>query len=149
MIDARTAPYAALLLRVTLGAFLLIHAGIKLFVFTPAGTEHFFASLGLPGWFGLLIMAAEAITGAALVLGVWARLAALVIFPDLVGAIVLVHLQSGFVFTDKGGGYEYPLLWAIALLVQFLLGDGAFALAPTPALGGPALASTVGHREAA
>ena len=48
MIDSRTAPYAALLLRVTLGALFLAHAALKLFVFTPAGTAGFFSSVGLP-----------------------------------------------------------------------------------------------------
>jgi putative oxidoreductase len=132
VIDPRTAPYAALLLRISLGVLLLAHAGIKFFVFTPAGTEHYFVSLGLPGWLGLFVIAAETITGVALVLGIWARLAALVIAPDLIGAVLLVHLQNGFLFTAKGGGYEYPLFWAVALIVQFLLGDGAFALVPTP-----------------
>ena len=32
MIDTRTAPYAAFLLRITLGALFLAHAGLKLFV---------------------------------------------------------------------------------------------------------------------
>jgi putative oxidoreductase len=149
MIDIRTAPYAALLLRVSLGALLLAHAGIKFFIFTPAGTEHYFATLGLPGWVGLFVMAAEAITGAALVLGVWARLAALVIAPDLIAAVLLVHLQNGFVFTAPGGGFEYPLFWAIALLVQVLLGDGALALVPTPAYTTRWLAGAPGHGKAA
>ena len=48
MIAPRTAPYAALLLRVSLGALFLAHAGLKLFVFTPAGTAQFFGSVGLP-----------------------------------------------------------------------------------------------------
>ena len=38
MFDTRTAPYAALLLRVTLGLLFLAHAWLKIFVFTPAGT---------------------------------------------------------------------------------------------------------------
>ena len=38
MIDPRTAPYAATALRVALGILFLAHAGLKLFVFTPAGT---------------------------------------------------------------------------------------------------------------
>lgn len=149
MIDARTAPFAALLLRLSLGALLLIHAGMKFFVFTPAGTERYFASLGLPGWFGLLVIAGETVAGAALMLGIWTRLAALLIAPDLIGAIVLVHFQNGFFFTAKGGGYEYPLLWAIALIVQFLLGDGAFALVPTPGYRAIARAAGAGHRKAA
>ncbi len=42
MIDNRTAPYALLLLRVTLGLLLIAHGAMKLFVFTPAGTAQFF-----------------------------------------------------------------------------------------------------------
>ena len=73
MIDTKTAPYAALLLRVSLGGLLLAHAGLKYFVFTPAGTEKFFASLGLPGWFGLVVMAGETVCGLALILGVYSH----------------------------------------------------------------------------
>jgi putative oxidoreductase len=132
MIEARTAPYAALLLRVSMGALLLAHAGLKYFVFTPAGTEHFFASLGLPGWFGLFVIAAETVAGLALILGIYARLAALLIAPDLLGAIALVHFQKGFFFNVPGGGWEYPAFWAVALIAFVFLGDGAWALRPTP-----------------
>jgi putative oxidoreductase len=45
MIDSRTAPFAALLLRVSLGVLFLAHVGLKIFVFTPAGTAKFFASV--------------------------------------------------------------------------------------------------------
>lgn len=128
MIDHRTAPYAALLLRVSMGLLFLMHAGLKLFIFTPAGTEKFFASLGLPGWFGLLIMALEAIGGIALILGVMIRPFAILLAGDLAGAIALVHIHNGFFFTNPGGGWEYPAFWAIALLALALLGPGAMAL---------------------
>ncbi len=130
--DSRTAGYGALLLRLALGFLLLAHAWLKLFVFTPGGTEHFFASLGLPGWLGLFVIAWEVGVAVALILGIWPRLAALLIVPDLVGAILLVHLQNGFFFTAKGGGWEYPAFWAIALVALALVGDGPYALRPTP-----------------
>ena len=129
-IDSRTAPYAVFLLRVSLGALFLAHAGLKLFVFTPAGTERFFASLGMPGWAGLVVIAAEIIAGMALIVGFHARVVALVMIPDLLGAIALVHIHNGFFFTAKGGGYEYPLFWAMALAVLALAGDGAWAVRP-------------------
>jgi len=131
MIDTKTAPYAALLLRVSLGGLLLAHAGLKFFVFTPAGTEKFFASLGLPGWFGLVIIAGETVCGLALILGIYARIAALLIVPDLLGAVFMVHIHNGFFFTNTGGGWEYPAFWAVTLIVLALLGDGAYALYPT------------------
>lgn len=112
MVDNRTAPYAALLMRLCLGALFLAHAGLKLFVFTPAGTAGFFASLGLPPAMGDFTIAWEVCGGLALILGLRPRIAVLAMIPDLLGAIVLVHARVGFFFTDSGGGWEYPGLWA-------------------------------------
>jgi putative oxidoreductase len=134
MIDTRTTPYAALLLRLSLGGLFLAHAGLKLLVFTPAGTAKFFASLGLPPALAYVAMAAEIIGGAALILGVWTRLAALALTPILLGAIFTVHGHAGFFFTSPNGGWEFPAFWAVALIVQALIGDGALALRATPAV---------------
>ena len=131
MIDSRTAPYAALVLRVTLGALFLAHAGLKFFVFTPAGTAKFFGSLGFPPELAYLVISVEVLSGIALILGVWTRWAALVGIPILLGAIFTVHGAAGFFFTNPKGGWEYPAFWAIALVAQALLGDGAFALRPS------------------
>lgn len=131
MIDSRTAPYAALVLRVTLGALFLAHAGLKLFVFTPAGTAKFFGSLGFPPELAYLVMTVEVLSGIALILGVWTRYAALIGIPVLLGAIFTVHGAAGFFFTNPKGGWEYPAFWAIALVAQALLGDGALALRPS------------------
>lgn len=128
MIDTQTAPFAALGLRVSLGSLSLAHAGLKYFVFTPAGTVGFFDSLGLPGWFGIAAIAVEAIAGLALILGVGVRWAALATLPILLGAILLVHAPNGWLFTNQGGGWEFPAFWAAALVVQALLGEGAYAL---------------------
>ncbi|QQN63067.1 DoxX family protein [Bradyrhizobium diazoefficiens] len=131
MIDSRTAPYAALVLRVTLGALFLAHAGLKLFVFTPAGTAKFFGSLGFPPELAYLVISVEVLSGIALILGIWTRYAALAGIPILLGAIFTVHGAAGFFFTNPKGGWEFPALWAIALVAQTLLGDGAFALRPS------------------
>jgi putative oxidoreductase len=130
MIDARLAPYGALVLRVTCGVLFLAHAAMKIFVFTPAGTAKFFESIGLPGPMAYAVIALEVIGGLALILGVYARLAALVLIVDLLGAIFTVHIHSGFFFNAPNGGWEYPAFWAVALLVVALIGDGAFALNP-------------------
>jgi putative oxidoreductase len=128
MIDTRTAPYAALLLRLALGGLFLAHASLKLFVFTPAGTAQFFASVGVPGALAYVTIAAEVLGGVALILGVQTRLAALALTPVLLGAIATVHGPAGFFFDNTHGGWEYPAFWTVALLVQVLLGDGAYAL---------------------
>jgi putative oxidoreductase len=134
MIDPRTAPYAALVLRLTLGALFLAHAGAKIFIFGPAGTAGFFTSLGLPATLAYLTIAWELVGALALILGLWTRLAALAMIPLLVGTIVTVHGAAGFWFNNANGGWEYPAFWSIALLTQALLGDGAYSLKSSPAL---------------
>ena len=123
-----TTAWAALLLRVTLGGLFLAHAGLKLFVFTPAGTAGFFASLGLPPTLAYLTILAEIAGGVALIAGLWTRWVALALLPVLLGAIATVHAANGFWFTAAGGGWEYPAFWAVALVVQSLLGPGALAV---------------------
>ncbi|SME94362.1 DoxX family protein [Pseudogulbenkiania subflava] len=130
MIDTRTAPYAAFLLRLSLGLMFLAHGLTKLFVFTPAGTARFFASLGLPGFVGPLTMVAEITGGVLLILGVAGRQVALLLSPVLLGATLLVHLANGWAFTNPGGGWEYTAFLTAAALTVALLGDGAFALKP-------------------
>jgi hypothetical protein len=65
------ADLAALILRVSMGVLFLAHAGLKLFIFTPAGTAGYFASLGLPEPLAYLVIAAELFGGIALILGVY------------------------------------------------------------------------------
>ncbi|NUU02954.1 DoxX family protein [Herbaspirillum robiniae] len=122
------ADYAALLLRVTMGIFFLVHAGLKIFVFTPAGTVGFFASLGVPGFLAYPVILLEVVGGIALVLGFYGRWLAIPLALDLLGAIVLVHGPAGFFFTNPKGGWEYLALWIVGLVAVFLLGDGAYAI---------------------
>lgn len=127
MIDQRTAPYAALALRVALGGLFLAHAGLKIFTFTPAGTAQFFESVGFPGPLAYVVIALELVGGLALILGIWTRAFALILAPILIGSIAAVHGPAGFFFTAPNGGWEFPAFWLIALGVQALLGDGALA----------------------
>lgn len=136
MIDHRTVPYAALLLRVSLGVLFLAHFSLKMFVFTPAGTAKFFASVGVPADLAYLTMLAEALGGLALIAGFATRIVAVALTPILLGAIVTVHGHNGFFFNDPNGGWEFPAFWIAALLTLALLGDGAFALGFRPLSGG-------------
>jgi len=133
MSDTTKTAAAATLLRVSLGALFLAHLGLKYFVFTPAGTAGFFESIGLPGPLAYVTMLAELVIGVALILGVQTRIAALAGIPILLGTIVTVHGSAGFFFTDKNGGWEFPAFWIVALIVQALIGNGAYALAFGPA----------------
>lgn len=131
MIDQRTAPYAALILRVSLGILFLAHFGLKFFVFTPSGTAAFFNSLGLPGGLAYITMAFELVGGIALILGVYTRITALVLIPILLGALIKVHGPAGFFFTNPNGGWEFIAFWIIGLVAVSLMGDGKYALKPS------------------
>lgn len=134
MIDEKTAPYAALVLRLSLGVALIAHGLLKVFVFTVPGTVQFFESIGYPGLFAYLVILAEIGGGAALLLGVFVRPVAVALIPVLIGA-TLQHAGNGWLFTAQGGGWEYPAFWTAMLVVQALLGAGALAVRlPVPAL---------------
>jgi putative oxidoreductase len=117
----------ALVLRVSLGVMFIAHALLKYFVFTLPGTAQFFASLGLPPALGYLTFGAELVGGVLLILGVYARYVSIALVPILIGA-AWAHFGNGWVFSAPHGGWEYPVFWAVALVVQFLIGDGAYAL---------------------
>ncbi len=127
MTDQKTASYAALLLRLSLGVMFIAHGLLKVVVFTPAGTVGFFESLGLPGFLAYLTIVAEIGGGAALIAGLWTRWVSLALLPIILGALV-VHSGAGWVFSSEGGGWEFPAFWAVALVVQALLGDGAYSV---------------------
>lgn len=127
MIDTRTAPYAALVLRLALGVMFVAHGLLKVLVFTLPGTVQFFQSVGYPGFLAYVVIAAELGAGALLILGVRTRLVSLATVPILIGA-ALVHAGNGWVFSAPNGGWEYPVFLVVAVLVQALLGDGVYAL---------------------
>ena len=124
--------FATFLLRVTLGIMYLSHSLVlKLATYGLAGTAGFFESVGLPGWLAYVTFVAEAVGGVLLVAGVKTRWVVLALMPALLGAIIWVHGLNGWVFTAPNGGWEYPAFLIVVSIVQFLLGDGAYALAPS------------------
>ena len=128
MTENRTALYAALVLRLSLGTMFVAHALLKLLVFTLPGTAQFFQSLGLPGVLGYAVFAAELVGGLLLIAGVGTRWVAAALVPVLLGA-TWAHIGNGWLFSAPNGGWEYPAFLAAATVVQALLGNGAYALA--------------------
>ena len=129
MIDHRTAPIAAFLLRVSMGLLFVAHGLLKVFVFTIAGTVAYFESIGYPGALAYAVILAELAGGVMLILGVLPRIVAVGLIPIMIGA-TLQHVPNGWLFSAANGGYEFPALWTVLLVVQALLGSGAYALLP-------------------
>lgn len=127
MIDTRTAPYAALVLRIALGVVFIAHSLLKLIVFTLPGTAQFFEAHGFPGWTAYPVFVAELVGGTLLISGFYTRYAALALVPVIAGAFT-IHRTNGWSFDAPGGGWEYIAFLTVALIAQALLGDGAYAL---------------------
>ena len=128
-IDNALAPETGtFILRLTLGSVLLAHSVyLKLVVFTLSGTAQFFASIGLPEFMAYAVFAIEAIAGIALILGIKTRLFSALVIPVLLGA-TWAHASNGWLFSNEGGGWEYPLLLSFMALAQIGLGDGKFSI---------------------
>ena len=123
-------PHATALLRISLGGVFLAHGLLlKVMTFGMAGTMGFFGSIGYPPVLGAVVALAEIAAGAALILGVLVRPAALLMLPILLGA-TLTHAGNGWVFNATGGGWEFPAFLTVATLAQAGLGAGALAWQP-------------------
>lgn len=126
--EEANADLAALLLRVGMGVMFLAHGLVlKVLTFTPAGTAQYFVSIGYPGALAYLVIALEIVGGLALILGIGSRWVALALVPVLLGA-TLEHVGNSWVFSAEGGGWEFPVFWTLALVVQALLGDGRYTV---------------------
>lgn len=123
--------YGALTTRLALGSILLSHGLLKVLVFTLPGTVGYFESLGLPPIAAYLTIFGELAGGTAILLGLYSRLAAILSIPILAGA-AFVHLANGWVFSNQGGGWEFPVLLVVLAIAVALQGNGSYALRRLP-----------------
>lgn len=122
------AAYGATVLRLILGVVYIMHAYLALVVFGPSGMIAYQVKNGIPfpeiaTWY---LIVAHGLGGIFLVLGIFARWAALANVPVMLGAISFVHLRNGF-FAHQNG-YEYVLVLLVASLAVAMIGGGALSL---------------------
>ena len=127
----------ALAARLGLGIILLAHGLQKLGLFGGAGwsgTLAFFQThLGIPQSLGALAILTEAVGGSCLILGLFARPAALLAIVEMVVAAAKVHVANGFFLNmsfEPGRGHGFEMNLALVALGFVVLAEGAgkFAL---------------------
>jgi putative oxidoreductase len=121
------ARWGMLPLRLVVGLVFLMHGAQKLFVFGLGGTADIMGKLGLPIPIlcALIVIAAELLGGAAIVLGAFTRLAGTVLAFEMVIAILVARLHGGF-FAPYG--YEFELTLLGACLTFAMTGAGHISL---------------------
>ena len=118
-------PVALLLLRLALGIIFIFHGYPKLFTHTRE-TMQMFEHMGFPGYFVYLAGSIEFFGGSVLILGLFTRIAGLLLAGEMAIAIWRVHLPQGPITMVKN--YEFPLLLATAAFTLATVGAGLISL---------------------
>lgn len=116
-----------LLLRVTLGALMLLHGIGKL----TGGIDGILGAVtkaGLPSAFGYLVYVGEVLAPLLLIVGAWTRVAAVVVTINMIVAVALVHVgQLATLLPNGGYALELQAFFLLMALVIALLGAGRFS----------------------
>jgi putative oxidoreductase len=126
MIDQRTAPYAAFLLRITIAGLFIAALYGKCILKPISLWWNGLLKAGYPEWVLAYTLSAEFASAVLLLLGIYTRWVSLYTLPMMIGATHFWMVRKSFWFVE--GGWEMPFVWSIMLLTQALLGDGAFAI---------------------
>ena len=114
-------PLALLLLRVALGIIFVYHGYPKLFGHTHETVEAF-AHMGFPRYFAYISGIVEFFGGCVLILGLFARIAGLLLAGEMAIALWKVH---GVLSDPRAvGHYEFPLVLAVSSFAVASLGAG-------------------------
>ncbi|AMR78232.1 DoxX family protein [Cupriavidus nantongensis] len=110
------------LLRIVLGVLILMHGIAKVTGASGIGfVSKVVADAGLPAWVAYGVYLGEIVAPILLIIGLWSRLAALVVALNMLFAIGLVHTKELGMLSNTGG-------WALELQGMFLAAALAVAL---------------------
>jgi putative oxidoreductase len=129
--------FALLLIRGAFAVVFFAHGAQKVFgIFGGPGLKGFVGYMthsGMPAAIPYLVAFGELFGSIALLIGLLTRLAALGLFIEMTGAVLVVHAKNGFFMNwasvgGKGEGFEYSLALAIVALALVFAGPGAYSL---------------------
>jgi putative oxidoreductase len=131
-IDAVYARYGIFVLRVAVGIDWTVHAFLKTWrgMYTH---EALLAKNGITPLLAWPTFSVEVIGGCAILLGWYTRQWAAFLLVFL-AVVVWIKWPVGWLYSNAGGGWEYPLFWLFAQAALVLAGSGAFALQTGPGM---------------
>jgi len=117
-----------LILRVSVGVLILFH-GLNKIIYGVGGVKHLLSEAGLPQFLAYGVYVGEVIVPIFLVLGLYTRVASLVLAFNMLVAIILAHGGTMFSLSKHGGlVMELPHFYFILSIVIFILGSGRYAV---------------------
>jgi putative oxidoreductase len=122
------APYAYAFMRFATGAVLVPHGIQKMFfrdfqrTVDSIATKH----MPLPVVLAVLVIFTESFAAAFLALGLFTRVAAAMIWVQMLVIIIFYQWPYGYFWTQRG--IEYPLLWVLLTTAIFFRGGGRYSL---------------------
>ncbi len=119
---------ALLVLRLVLGILILLH-GLSKLPPPPAFIVSELVKHGLPSALAYGVYVGEIVAPVLIIIGVWTRLAALVVAINMVAAILLVHVPQ-LLQLDKEGGYalELQAMYLFTGVALMLTGAGRYSV---------------------
>lgn len=119
---------AKLILRVTLGVLILFH-GIAKITGGIDSITGMVAKTGLPPELGYLVYIGEVFAPLLLIVGVWSRVAALIIAINMVVALLLAHTGQLLSISKTGGyGLELQAMYFFTAVAIVLMGAGGYSV---------------------
>ena len=118
-------PLALLILRVGLGVIFMYHGWPKLVTHTHEALQEF-PHMGFPSYFVYIVGIVELFGGGLLILGLFTRIAALLLAGEMAIAILRVHLPQGGIMAVSN--YQFPLACGVGAFALVALGAGAISI---------------------
>jgi putative oxidoreductase len=118
-----------LILRVTLGALILLH-GINKLINGIDGMDGLLSAAGLPTWFKYGVYVGEVVAPLALIAGYYARIGAWLVAVNMLFAIGLVHWNELFLVEEQSGALvlEKQYMFLLSAIALALIGPGRYAV---------------------
>jgi putative oxidoreductase len=124
---AGTEDVGKLILRATLAILILFH-GVSKLIGGVGFITGMLTKMGMPPALGYLVYIGEVVAPLLVLIGIWARPAALVIAINMVVAVVLVHTAQIFTMANTGGwALELQGMYLVAAIAVALLGAGRYS----------------------
>lgn len=118
-------PLALLLLRLGLGVIFIYHGYPKIFTHAHQTMQEF-PRMGFPSYFAIVAGVVEFFGGWLLILGLFTRIAALLLAGEMAIAILRVHLPQGGIMAVSN--YQFPLALAVGAFALVAVGAGAISV---------------------